>query len=86
MVSTWARGDYLKVVGTDAAGMPQFDPAQLMQLQKDLRGIVPVPVGGPQPVNLRPLLGLDAHSGNDNFQVSQLDPAKVDADDAVNRG
>ncbi len=80
------QGDYLKVVGTDAAGMPQFDPAQLMQLQKDLRGIVPVPVGGPQPVNLRPLLGLDAHSGNDNFQVSQLDPAKVDADDAVNRG
>ena len=78
------QGDYLKVVGTDAAGMPQFDPAQLMQLQKDLRGIVPVPVGGPQPVNLRPLLGLDAHSGNDNFQVSQLDPAKVDADDAVN--
>ncbi|MBF0520477.1 MAG: hypothetical protein HQK92_12240 [Nitrospirae bacterium] len=51
-------GNYLKVISTDAAGMPQFDPAQIQQLQKDLSGLVPVPVGVPQPVNLRPLLGL----------------------------
>jgi hypothetical protein len=77
------HGNYLKVVGTDAAGMPQFDPAQLMQLQKDLRGIVPVPVGAPQPVNVRPLFGLDPNSGNDDLQVSQLDPAIAGAEDAV---
>ncbi|GEM_PF-2749648 len=53
------QGDYLKVVGTDAAGLPQFDPAQLMQFQKDLRGFVPVPAGFPQPVNIRPLMGFD---------------------------
>ncbi|MFH0755024.1 MAG: hypothetical protein V2A70_10715 [Candidatus Omnitrophota bacterium] len=51
-------GNYLKIIATDAAGMPEFDPVQIQQIQKDLRGLVPVPVGVPQPVNLRPLLGL----------------------------
>ncbi|MFH0753860.1 MAG: hypothetical protein V2A70_04780 [Candidatus Omnitrophota bacterium] len=52
------NGDYLKVIAKDALGMPQFDPAQMLQLKADLKGFVPVPVGMPQPVNLRPLLGL----------------------------
>ncbi len=77
------QGDYLKVIGTDASGMPKFDPAQLIQLQKDLRGIVPVPVGVPQPVNLKPLLGLDPNSGNENLQTGQLDPVKVEAEEGV---
>lgn len=54
------QGDYLKVVGTTAAGLPLFDPVQLMQWQKDLRGLVPVPVGVPQPVMSWPLG--DVHS------------------------
>ena len=48
--------DYLKVIATDAAGLPQFDPAQIRRLQKDLRGLVPVPVGLPQAVNVSALL------------------------------
>ncbi|MBF0330721.1 MAG: hypothetical protein HQL17_02200, partial [Candidatus Omnitrophica bacterium] len=52
------QGNYLKVIATDAAGMQQFDPAQLQQFQKDLRGIVPVPVGVPQSVNMQVLLGV----------------------------
>jgi hypothetical protein len=39
--------------------MPQFDPAEIQELQKDLRGIMPVPVGVPQPVNMRSLLGVN---------------------------
>ena len=77
------QGDYLKVIGTDAAGMPKFDPAQLIQLQKDLRGIVPVPIGGMQPVNLKPLLGLDPNAGNESLQTGQLDPAIVEASAAI---
>ena len=53
------QGNYLKVIATDAAGMPQFDPAEIQELQKDLRGIMPVPVGVPQPVNMRSLLGVN---------------------------
>jgi hypothetical protein len=52
------QGNYLKVVATDAAGMPQFDPVQIQQLQKDLRGLVPVPVGVPQAVDMKALLGV----------------------------
>ena len=54
------QGEYLKVVGTTAAGLPQFDLVQLMQWQKDLRGLVPVPVGVPQPVTSWPIG--DVHS------------------------
>jgi hypothetical protein len=50
------QGDYLKVIATDTAGMPAFDPAQLMQLKKDLRGIIPVPLGVAQPVDLGSLI------------------------------
>jgi hypothetical protein len=50
------QGNYLKVMATDAAGIPSFDPRQLMQFQKDLRGIVPIPVGGPQQVSLEALI------------------------------
>ncbi len=38
--------------------MPVFDPAQIQKLKQDLRGFVPVPIGVPQPVDLRQLLGL----------------------------
>ncbi len=77
------QGDYLKVVWTDAAGMPTFDPAEILQLQKDLRGIVPVPMSGPQPVDLKPLLGSDPKSGNDDLQTGQLQPMKVGAEGPV---
>ncbi len=50
-------GNYLTVIARDAAGMPQFDPAQLKALQHDLRGIVPVAVGAPVPADLQLLLG-----------------------------
>ncbi len=68
------QGNYLKVIATGTAGVPQFDPAQLKQLQKDLRGVIPVPVGVPVPVSVRPLLGLDPNSGNENLQLSQMGP------------
>ena len=74
------QGNYLKVIATGAAGIPQFDPVQLKQLQKDLRGIIPVPVGVPVPVNVRPLLGLDPTSGNENLPVSQMDPLKLEVE------
>ena len=74
------QGNDLKVIATGAAGIPQFDPVQLKQLQKDLRGIIPVPVGVPVPVNVRPLLGLDPNSGNENLQVSQMDPLKLEVE------
>jgi hypothetical protein len=71
------HGDYLKVISTDAAGMPQFDPAELLKLQKDLRGIIPVPVGVPQPLNVRPLLGLDPRQDVDaDLQLSQMGPVE----------
>ena len=44
------QGDYLKVVGTDAAGMVRVDRAEILRLQQDLRGFVPIPVGNPYPV------------------------------------
>ncbi|NTV30128.1 MAG: hypothetical protein HGA80_08625 [Candidatus Omnitrophica bacterium] len=75
------HGEYLKVTGTDASGMPKFDPVQILRLQKDLRGIVPVPVSGPQPVNLRPLFGLNPQAGKDDLQAGQLDPAKLESED-----
>ncbi len=65
------QGNYLKVIAMDEAGMPKFDPAQLQKLQKDLRGIVPVPVGVPQPVNLRPLLGFAPQEGGQDLKVGQ---------------
>jgi phosphoglycerate dehydrogenase-like enzyme len=52
------NGEYLKVIERDASGMPVFDPAQVEKLRQDLRGFMPVPIGAPQPVNLRQLLGL----------------------------
>ncbi|MFH0753228.1 MAG: hypothetical protein V2A70_01530, partial [Candidatus Omnitrophota bacterium] len=52
------QGDYLKVISRNVLGVPQFDPAQIVRFQQDLLGIVPVPVGVPQAVNVRPLLGL----------------------------
>ena len=52
------QGGYLNILATDAAGMPHFDPAQVQKLQKDLRGIIPVPVGVPHPVSVGPLLGV----------------------------
>ncbi len=52
------NGEYLKVIDKDASGLPVFDPAQIQKLKQDLRGFVPVPIGVPQPVDLRQLLGL----------------------------
>ncbi|MEI8010978.1 MAG: hypothetical protein WCI27_00665 [Candidatus Omnitrophota bacterium] len=44
------QGEYLRIVGTDAAGMPRFDPADILRMQKDLRGLMPIPLGMPRPV------------------------------------
>lgn len=71
------HGNYLKVIATDAAGVPSFDPVQIQQLQKDLRGLIPVPVGGAQPVNWRSLLGFSTEEGRQDLRLGRNETLPV---------
>jgi len=51
------QGHYLHVMGMSPDGSSQFNPAEILHLQRDLRGFLPVPVGSPRPVKIDALFG-----------------------------
>ncbi|MEI8012587.1 MAG: hypothetical protein WCI27_08965, partial [Candidatus Omnitrophota bacterium] len=51
------QGNYLKVIGADAARMLQFDPRQIHAFQKDFCGLTPLLEGVPTPVDWRAFVG-----------------------------
>ena len=51
------QGHYLHVTGMNPEGSPPFNPNEILILQHELRGLVPIPVGGPRPVKIDALFG-----------------------------